>query len=62
MSSRIVQYSNTVANFKLIIYIYIYTMVMSRDQNAARRYNVKTDKSPFEWGGRVQIFWNNLNE
>jgi len=29
---------------------------MSRDQNAGRNYNVKSDNSPFEWGGRVQIF------
>ena len=37
-------------------------MAMSGDQNAGRSYNVKIDNSPFEWGGTVQILWNNLNE
>ena len=37
-------------------------MVMSRDQNAERSHNVKIGNSSFEWGGRVQIFGNNLNE
>jgi hypothetical protein len=37
-------------------------MVMSRNQNAGRSHKIKNYNSPFEKGGRVQIFVNNGNK
>jgi len=37
-------------------------IVMSRGKNATKIHNIKNDNIPFERGGIVKIFGNNLNE
>jgi hypothetical protein len=36
-------------------------LVWSRDQNAGRSHNIKSDNIAFEWGNSKNI-WENLNE